>query len=46
MLEDAILYLERKTYREDCPVNRKRAIRKKCKKFRINDGGEILFKET
>ena len=40
--EDAILYLEKKTYRIDCPQNRKRAIRKKCQKLRLVNG-EILY---
>ena len=39
--EDAILYLEKKTYRTDCRQNRKRAIRKKCQKLRLVNG-EIL----
>ena len=39
------IYLKEKQYRADCNPNRKRAIRKKCQKFRIDDGGEVLYKK-
>ena len=45
IMEDAILYLEERQYRDDCPPNRKRAIRKKCQKFKIDDSGEILYEK-
>lgn len=44
IMEDAVLYLEEKRYRADCPPNRKRAIRKKCKKLKL-DHGEILYEK-
>ena len=38
LLEDAILYLRETRYRENCNVNRKRAIRRKVSKFKLIDG--------
>ena len=38
LLDDAVLYLQEKRYRDGCMKNEKRCIRRKAKKFMLQDG--------
>ena len=40
------MYLSSKTYPEGCSENKKRIIRRKCKRFRVDQAGELQYKET
>jgi len=42
LLEDAVVYLQKKTYREGASKNEKRIIRRKAEKFSL-EGGELLY---
>jgi len=43
LLEDAVLYIREKKYREDCVTkNEKRCIRRKAQRFVIDDG-ELFY---
>ena len=42
LLDDAVLYLQENQYRDDCTKNEKRCIRRKAKKFMLQDG-ELLY---
>ena len=42
LIEDAVLYLQRKLYREGCSKNEKRCIRRKALRFTLNNG-ELLY---
>ena len=37
-MDDAVLYLQENRYRDDCTKNEKRCIRRKAKKFMLQDG--------
>ena len=39
------MYLSSKTYPEGCSENKKRIIRRKCKRFRVDQAGELQYKD-
>ena len=45
LLDDAVLYLQEKRYRDDCTKNEKRCIRRKAKKFMLQDGDLLYTKK-
>ena len=46
LLDDAVLYLQENRYRDDCTKNEKRSIRRKAKKFMLQDGDLLYTKKT
>ena len=45
LLDDAVLYLLENRYRDDCTKNEKRCIRRKAKKFTLQDGDLLYTKK-
>ena len=45
LLDDAVLYLQENQYRDDCTKNEKRCIRRKAKKFMLQDGDLLYTKK-
>ena len=45
LVEQAVTYVLKKSYPENCTENEKRVIRKKSKKFAVKDG-EVFYKKT
>ena len=45
LLDDAVLYLQENRYRDDCTKNEKRCIRRKAKKFMLQDGDLLYTKK-
>ena len=45
LLDDAVFYLQEKRYRDDCTKNEKRCIRRKAKKFMLQDDDLLYTKK-
>lgn len=45
LIEDAVLYLQENRYRDDCTKNEKRSIRRKAKRFMLQDGDLLYTKK-
>ena len=45
LLDDTVLYLRENRYRDDCTKNEKRCIRRKAKRFLLQDGDLLYTKK-